>query len=87
MIKHKPKKQKDQEPEGLKNTIQIRLYPTKYQARILREHCQEYIDCVNVIVQAHDAELLPKGFSTKEFTAQLPSAVKKSGHTRCPIGL
>jgi putative transposase len=76
VIKRKPKKQKEQEPEGLKNTIQIRLYPTREQARLLREHCQEYIDCVNVLVAAHDADLLPKGFSTKDFTAPLPSAVK-----------
>ncbi len=58
------------------NTIQIRLYPTREQARLLREHCQEYIDSVNVIVQAHDADMLPKGFSTQDFTAPLPSAVK-----------
>ncbi len=64
------------EPEGLKNTLQIRLYPTREQARLLREHCQEYIDCVNVLVQAHDADILPKGFTTKDFTAPLPSAVK-----------
>ena len=43
---------------------------------MLREHCAEYIDCVNVMVQAHDADMLPKGFSTKDFTAPLPSAVK-----------
>jgi putative transposase len=70
--KQKPEK----EPEGLKNTIQIRLYPTAAQAKMLREHCQEYIDCVNVLVQAHDADMLTKGFSTKDFTAPLPSAVK-----------
>ena len=33
VIKRKPKKQKEKEPEGLKNTIQIRLYPTREQAR------------------------------------------------------
>jgi putative transposase len=76
VIKRKPKKQKEQEPEGLKNTIQIRLYPTFEQANLLHEHCQEDIDCVNVIVQAHDFNILPKGFSTKDFTASLPSAVK-----------
>jgi putative transposase len=75
-IRKKSKKQKEKEPEGLKNTIQIRLYPTREQARLLREHCQEYIACVNVIVQAHDADMLPKGFSTKDFSASLPSAVK-----------
>jgi len=53
---HKKKQQEEQEPEGLKNTVQIRLYPTRTQARMLREHCQEYIDCVNVIVEAYDAE-------------------------------
>ena len=77
MIRKKPKKSKvEQEPEDLKNTIQIRLYPTRAQAKMLREHCAEYIDCVNVIVQAHDADMLPKGFSTKDFVAPLPSAVK-----------
>ena len=77
MIRKKSKKaESDQEPEGLKNTIQIRLYPTRAQAQMLREHCAEYIDCVNVIVQAHDADMLPKGFSTKDFVAPLPSAVK-----------
>jgi len=74
--KKSQKRAQEQEPDGLKNTIQIRLYPTREQARMLREHCQEYIDCVNVIVQAHDADMLPKGFSTKDFTAPLPSAVK-----------
>ena len=74
--KNSQKRAQEQEPDGLKNTIQIRLYPTREQARMLREHCQEYIDCVNVIVQAHDADMLPKGFSTKDFTAPLPSAVK-----------
>jgi IS605 OrfB family transposase len=71
----KKKKQKEQEPEGLKNTVHLRLYPTKAQAKLLREHCQEYIDCVNVIVAAHAADMLPKGFSTKDFRAPLPSAV------------
>jgi IS605 OrfB family transposase len=74
--KKSKKRAEEKEPKGLKNTISIRLYPTREQARLLREHCQEYIDCVNVIVQAHDADMLPKGFSTKDFTAPLPSAVK-----------
>jgi putative transposase len=73
---HKKKQQEEQEPEGLKNTVQIRLYPTRAQARMLREHCQEYINCVNVIVEAYDADMLPVGFSTKDFVAPLPSAVK-----------
>ena len=77
MIRKKPKKAEVQkEPGDLKNTVQIRLYPTRAQARMLREHCQEYIDCVNTLVQAHDADMLPKGFSTKDFGAPLPSAVK-----------
>ena len=75
-MRKKAKKQKDQEPEGLKNTVQIRLYPTREQAKMLRHHCAEYIDCVNTIVQAKDADMLPKGFSTKDFVAPLPSAVK-----------
>ncbi len=76
MRKNSKQRGAEKEPEGLKNTIQIRLYPTREQARLLRDHCQEYIDCVNVLVQAYDADLLPKGFSTKNFTAPLPSAVK-----------
>src|SRR5436853_1632586 len=75
-MRKKAKKQKDQEPEDLKNTVQIRLYPTREQAKMLRHHCAEYIDCVNTIVQAKDADMLPKGFSTKDFVAPLPSAVK-----------
>lgn len=56
---------KEQEPEGLKNAIQIRLYPTRAQAHMLDEHCQEYIDCVNTIVSAHNADTIPDGFRTK----------------------
>src|SRR5207302_11471340 len=52
------------------------LNKTKQQAKMLRQHCTEYIDCVNTIVQAKDADMLPKGFSTKDFVAPLPSAVK-----------
>ena len=76
MIKKKSRRSRRRYSPNLKNTIQIRLYPTSAQAKMLREHCAEYIDCVNVIVQAHDADMLPKGFSTKDFTAPLPSAVK-----------
>jgi hypothetical protein len=56
---------KEQEPEGLKNAIQIRLYPTRAQAHMLDEHCQKYIDCVNTIVSAHNADTIPDGFRTK----------------------
>ncbi len=59
------KEQGPKEPEGLKNTVQIRLYPTRAQAHMLREHCQESIDCVNTIISAHNADMIPNGFSTK----------------------
>jgi hypothetical protein len=39
-------------------------------------HAQEYISTVNVLISALDADMLPDGFSTKDFTASLPSAVK-----------
>ena len=62
-----------------KTTAHVRLYPTPAQAAILRAHCQEYINTVNVLVAALDSDVLPaggKGTSTKDFTAALPSAVK-----------
>jgi putative transposase len=62
--------------EGLQNTIQVRLYPTPDQAKLLMAHAQEYISAVNVLVQAHDAGMVEDGFSTKDFTAALPSACK-----------
>lgn len=39
-------------------------------------HCQEYISTINALVQAQEREILPKDASTKDFKAQLPSAVK-----------
>jgi IS605 OrfB family transposase len=39
-------------------------------------HCNEYIETVNVLVSALDADMLHEGFSTKDFTVSLPSAVK-----------
>jgi IS605 OrfB family transposase len=57
-------------------TVQIRLYPTPEQARLLMAHCQEYIQTVNALVLALDADMLSDGFSTKDFVAGLPSAVK-----------
>ena len=59
-----------------KNTVQMRLYPTPDQARLLSAHCQEYISSVNFLVAALDAEILPEKVSTKDFLAPLPSAVK-----------
>lgn len=49
------------------------------QAVLLRVHTQEYINTINVLVQALDYGMLPddgKGVSTKDFIAALPSAVK-----------
>ncbi|SRR6266487_210130 len=63
-------------PKGLQQTLQVRLYPTPEQSRLLMAHCIEYISTVNVLVSALDADMLHEGFSTKDFTASLPSAVK-----------
>jgi IS605 OrfB family transposase len=75
--------------EGPQNTVQVRLYPTPGQAMLLMAHAQEYISTVNVLVQACDAGMIEEGFSTKDFTAGLPSACKnqalrdaKSVHTK-----
>ncbi len=59
-----------------KTTLQVRLYPTPEQGRLLMSHCQEYISAVNVLSSAIDANLLPEKVSTKDFQAALPSAVK-----------
>ncbi len=65
-------------PKGLKQTYQVRLYPTSEQGRLLMAHCQEYISTVNVLSSALDADIIPPGdtFSTKDFVAALPSCVK-----------
>ncbi len=57
-------------------TISIRLHPTREQAALLRAHCAEYIETVNILVVALDADALPDDASTKDFTCVLPSAVK-----------
>lgn len=62
--------------KGLETTYQVRLYPTPEQSRLLMAHSTEYISTVNVLVQALDADMLDDGFSTKDFTAALSSAVK-----------
>jgi putative transposase len=59
-----------------KNTVQMRLYETSQQAKLLMQHCQEYISTVNFLGAALDAEILPEKVSTKDFLAPLPSAVK-----------
>jgi putative transposase len=64
-------------PQGLEYTYQFRLYPTSEQSRLLMVHCQEYIQTVNVLSSALDADAIPlEGFSTKDFVAHLPSCVK-----------
>lgn len=63
-------------PKGLQNTVQVRLYPTPEQSRLLMAHCLEYIATVNVLSTALDAGMIEEGFSTKDFVAALPSAVK-----------
>jgi putative transposase len=60
----------------LTTTVQIRLYPTPEQARLLMTHCTEYIATVNALVQAQEQELLPDSVSTKDFLSPLPSIVK-----------
>jgi putative transposase len=62
--------------DDLTTTVPIRLHPTPEQARLLMTHCTEYISTVNVLVQAQEMEILPEKVSTKDFTANLPSAVK-----------
>lgn len=59
-----------------KTTIQVRLYPTPLQSHLLMAHCQEYISTVNVLASALDADMLNSKVSTKNFKADLPSAVK-----------
>ena len=59
-----------------KTTLQVRLYPTPEQGRLLMAHCLEYISVVSVLASAFDADLLPEKVSTKDFKARLPSAVK-----------
>ncbi len=65
-------------PKGLQNTLQVRLYPTPEQSRLLMAHCQEYISTVNVLASALDADLIAHDatFSTKDFVAALPACVK-----------
>ncbi len=63
-------------PKELQNTVQVRLYLTPEQSHVLTAHCQEYISTVNVLASALDADMLPEKFSTKDFIAALPSAVK-----------
>jgi putative transposase len=69
-------KKKEKKPEGPQNTVQVRLYPTPEQACLLMAHCQEYIATVNVLASAYDVGMIEDGFSTKDFLAPLPSAVK-----------
>lgn len=59
-----------------KTTLQIRLYPTPEQGRLLMAHCLDYISTVNVLVAAFDSGVLEEKVSTKDFRACLPSAVK-----------
>ena len=60
----------------MKTTLQVRLYPTSEQGRLLMAHALEYISTVNALVSALDVEILPEKVSTKDFRAALPSAVK-----------
>jgi IS605 OrfB family transposase len=62
--------------DDLTTTVQVRLYPTPEQSRLLMAHCTEYISTVNMLVQAQELEILPEKVSTKDFKAPLPSAVK-----------
>ena len=49
-------------------------------------HCQEYISTVNVLSSALDVDLIPHDdtFSTKDFTAVLPSCVKNQALRDAP---
>jgi putative transposase len=62
--------------DDLTTTVQVRLHPTPEQSRLLMAHCQEYISTVNALVAAQEMEILPEKASTKDFIANLPSAVK-----------
>lgn len=62
--------------DDLTTTVQVRLHPTPEQSCLLMAHCTEYINTVNVLVQAQELEILPDKVSTKDFSALLPSAVK-----------
>lgn len=80
--------------KGFQNTVQVRLYPRHEQAELLMAQAHEYIQMVNVLVAALDAGMVEDGFSTKDFTAALPSACKnqvlRDAHavytTACKIG-
>ena len=59
-----------------KTTMQVRIYPTPEQGRLLMAHSLEYISTVNVLVSALESGVLPEKASTKDFRSCLPSAVK-----------
>jgi len=46
------KRRKKKKEKGPQNTIQVRLYPTPEQARLLMAHCLEYISTVTALVAA-----------------------------------
>ena len=60
--------------DNLTTTVQIRLHPTPEQSHLLMEHCQEYIEYVNMLAQ--ELEILPEKVSARHFTAPLPGWVK-----------
>jgi len=64
----------------MKTTVQVRLYPTPEQSRLLMAHCQEYISTVNVLVSAFDADVVSTKISTKDFKAALPSKIPAVAH-------
>ena len=78
VVYHKAEQGMSKKPKGLEQTYQVRLYPTPDQGRLLMAHCQDYIQTVNVLSSALDADVIPHEdiFSTKDFVAPLPSCVK-----------
>lgn len=62
--------------ENVQKTIKIKLVPTKEQQAILDKTSKEYIGTVNVLVSEMVKAEKVLNMSTKEFFANLPSAVK-----------
>lgn len=60
----------------MQKTLQIKLNLTKEQKLILDKTLKEYIDTVNVLVKEMDLEKQVLKLTTKDFEANLPSAVK-----------
>ncbi len=57
-------------------TIQVKIKPTKEQAKILNQTAKEYVFAANTLIEyINNQSIFPK-LSTKDFSAELPSSVK-----------